>query len=81
MAPWIAPVVWLSLLYAAPRNPPKSLGNLIEILGLSVLPAAYILIRAVVWRSRPGFINGLSVLGAAASCAAIIYFLVPSIPE
>jgi hypothetical protein len=80
-APWMAPIVWLSLSYATPRNPPKGLGNLIEILGLSMLPAVYILIRAIAWKSRPGLVNGFTVLGAAAVSAAIIYFVFPSIPE
>ena len=81
VAPWIAPTAWLSLNFAAPRNPPKSLGNLVEILGLSMLPAAYLLIRAIGWRSRPEGVNGLSVSGVAAIAAAIIYFTIPSLPE
>jgi len=80
-APWVAPVVWLSLNYAVPRDQPKGLGNLIEILGLSMLPAAYILMRAIAWKSRPRYVNGFTVLGGAAICAAIIYFVFPSIPE
>jgi hypothetical protein len=81
VAPWIAPIVWVSLSFATPRNPPKSLGNLIEILGLSMLPAVYMLIRAIGWKIRPGFVNGFTVPVFAATCAAIIYFGFPSIPE
>lgn len=81
VALWIAPIVWLSLSYAAPLHPPKSLGNLIEILGLSMLPAAYLLTRAIGLKNRPGLVNGVTVSVIAAISAALVYFAFPSIPE
>jgi hypothetical protein len=81
VAPWIAPFIWLSLSCAAPLHPPKSLGNLVEILGLSMLPAAYLLARAIGLKNRPGVVNGATVSVVAAISAVLVYFVFPSIPE
>src|SRR5580698_7265175 len=70
LAPWVAPTIWLLLDDLVPRSRPKSLGNLIEVLGLSMLPAVYVLMRATGWKRRPKFINGFTLPGFAAVGAA-----------
>ncbi len=79
--PWFAPITWLWLVHYVPRYPAKSLGNLIEIMGLGLVPAGYLAIRATALRKLPPQVNALTVAAGAIVAAAALYFIIPSFPE